>query len=127
MVCIIQYRISNLYNNYVFVISDSYVATLFISHCQTVAIENGQKGQKLSALKDLSIREESEEDGLEDESSGESDDDVNELVDFAQNNRIHGTRRKRIGVDKKTSQKNIKQRLAKLLRRFKQSEDNVSL
>ncbi|CAD5231916.1 unnamed protein product [Bursaphelenchus xylophilus] len=102
-------------------VNDSHVATIFISHCQTVAIESGQKNLKHSLAKDLTARDDSEDDVLEDESSGESEEEVNDLVDFDSSNRMRRKRR----IPTKKSQKNLKQRLTKLLRRFKVPEENV--
>ncbi|CAD5224452.1 unnamed protein product [Bursaphelenchus okinawaensis] len=101
-------------------VNDSHVATIFISHCQTVAIESGQKSLKHSMVKDLTARDDSEDDVLEDESSGDSEEEVHDIVDYETPNRL---RRKRRSTKK--SQKNLKQRLTKLLRRFKVQEENI--
>ena len=103
---------------------DSHCATLSIAHCQTTAVQQTTKsGTKGATLKESITREESDDDGaIEEESSDDTDDDPNEL-DFERTPQRASDIRKRRS-QKKLNQKNIKQRVVKLLRRFKVAEEN---
>ncbi|KAI6213539.1 hypothetical protein M3Y94_00162100 [Aphelenchoides besseyi] len=100
--------------------NDSHIATLSLSHCQTVAVQQPVKSSNKGTVgKDVITREDSEDNAeVEDESSDDSEEDG----DFERTPRRTNSMRKRRS-EKKFSQKNIKQKVANLLKRFKQSEE----
>jgi hypothetical protein len=106
-------------------ISDAYIANLTISHCKSVAVQ-----QSIKPLKNQANKFSDEDEEIVDESRTSSDTEIEpDYLDVEQSSRMPNSVSRKRRSRKKTTQKNaLKQRITKLLKRFKDpEEDNVSI